>query len=255
MLISVDVGNTAVSVGAFKGQRLCATWRLSPEVNRTADEYSLLMLGMMEQARIAATDVDAAVIGSVVHGLDATFDEVCRQCFNVQPLVAGTGAKTGLRVRYDPPREVGVDRVADAVAAIRLYGAPLIIVDLGTATVFDAINSDGDYLGGAIAPGLTLGAEALFQKAAKLYRVEIERPENAVGRNTVTALQSGLIYGHICLIEGMVARFKAELGMEATVVATGGHGKLIASESEVIDEVNEELTLVGLRMIYELNRG
>ena len=255
MLLAIDIGNTAASMGVFDNEHVRSTWRFAPDVSRTADEYGVLMLTLLERRGLEPTAVDAAVIGSVVHGLEATFEEACQRYFKTQPLVVGMGVRTGLRILYDSPREVGVDRVADAVAAIHLYGTPLIVVDLGTATVFDAISKEGDYLGGAIAPGLVLGAEVLFEKAAKLYRVEMERPPAVIGRNTVAALQAGIIHGHVCLVEGMVARFNQELGAEAKVVATGGYGGLIASQTKAIDEVNEDLTLIGLRMIYELNRG
>jgi type III pantothenate kinase len=182
------------------------------------------------------------------------FDQVCRRYFDVRPLMVGTGVRTGLRILYDSPREVGADRVADAVAAIHMYGPPLILVDLGTAAVFDAISKEGDYLGGAIAPGLTIAAEALFRRAAKLYRVELARPKTAIGRNTVAAVQSGLIFGYVGLVEGIVARFKEELGGNAKVVATGGWAELLALETTVIDVVDPNLTLTGLRIIYELNR-
>ena len=255
MLLAIDVGNTTVTLGLFAGGQLQATWRFAPDVGRSLDEYGILMMNLLENRGFETKVVQEAVIGSVVHGLDATLAEACRRYFNTRPLTVGTGVKTGLRILYDSPREVGVDRVADAVAAIKLYGpAPLIVVDLGTATVFDAISGEGDYLGGAIAPGLVVGADALVQRADRLYRVELEPPPTAIGRNTVSALQAGIVYGHVALIEGMVARFKAELGNGAQVVATGGYAELLARLTKVIDHVNPDLTLVGLRLIYELNR-
>ena len=255
MLLAIDVGNTAVSIGVFDNGGVRSTWRLSPQVGRTADEYGVLILTLLERGGLDSSAVDSAVIGSVIHGMDTTFEEACQRYLKVRALVVGTGVRTGLRILYDSPREVGVDRVADAVAAIKLYGAPLIVVDLGTATVFDAISEEGDYLGGAISPGLVLGAEVLFERAAKLYRVEMDRPSAVIGRTTVAAMQSGIVHGHVCLVEGMVERFKKELGLKAKVIATGGYGELIASQTKVIDSVNEDLTLIGLQMIYELNRS
>ncbi len=254
MLLAIDAGNTNVTVGVFEGERLRATWRLAPDPNRLADEYAVLMLNLLANQNLQGQDVNAAVICSVVPDLEVRLDDVCRRYFGVRPLLVGTGVKTGLRILYDSPRDVGADRVADAVAAVKLYGAPLIVVDLGTGTVFDAISKDGDYVGGAIAPGLGIAAEALFQRAARLYRVELARPELAIGQNTVAAVQSGVIYGFVGLVEGIVARFKAELGGEAKVVATGGWAELIAKETDVIDVVDPNLTLTGLRMIYEMNR-
>ncbi|MFQ6020233.1 MAG: type III pantothenate kinase, partial [Dehalococcoidia bacterium] len=226
----------------------------APDVGRTADEYGILMTSLLEHDGFEPEAVKEAVIGSVVFGLDSTFEEACRRYFKTRPLIIGTGVKTGLRILYDSPREVGVDRVADAVAAIKLYGPPLIVVDLGTATVFDAVTPEGDYFGGAISPGLVVGADALFQRAARLYRVDLEPPPSVIGRNTVAALQAGILFGHLSLIEGMVARFKAELGGEARVVATGGHAELMARLTKMIDYVNLELTLIGLRIIFDLNR-
>lgn len=255
MLLAIDVGNTNVTVGVFDDGSLRATWRFGTEVGRLADEYGVLALGLLGHEGLGAADIDSAVIGSVVPDLEPVFEGVCRRYFNVKPLVVGTGVRTGLRILYDSPRDVGVDRVADAVAAIQLYGKPLIIVDLGTATVFDAITREGDYAGGAIAPGLGIASEALFRRAAKLQRVELARPKTAIGPNTVAALQSGIVFGYVGLIEGLVARFKEELGADAKVVATGGYAELIAGETNAVDHVNVNLTLEGLRIIYGMNGG
>jgi type III pantothenate kinase len=252
----MDVGNTNVTVGAFEDSTLRATWRFSTDVGKLADEYGVLMSSLLQHEGITEEDVTEAVMGSVVPDLDPVFEAVCRRYFKVQPLVVGTGVRTGLRIVYDSPRDVGVDRVADAVAATHMYGPPpMIVVDLGTGTVFDAINGEGDYVGGAIAPGLGIAAEALFQRAAKLHRVELVRPKSAVGHNTVAAIQSGLVYGYVGMVEGIVARFKAELGPSTKVIGTGGWAQLIAQETDVIDEVNVDLTLHGLRLIFELNYG
>jgi len=254
MLLAIDIGNTSVSVGLFAGDRLEATWRFAPDVSRSADEYGILLMALMERSSFAAASVRDVVIGSVVHGLEGILEETCRRYFDVRALVVGAGVRTGLRILYDSPREVGVDRVADAVAAIKLYGPPLIVADLGTATVFDAITREGDYVGGAIAPGLMVGAEALFRRADRLHRVEMQPPPAVIGRNTEAALQAGIVYGHVSLLEGMVALFKAELGADAQVVATGGYAELLARLTKVIDHVNPDLTLRGLQIIYDLNR-
>ena len=254
MLLAIDIGNTNITLGVFQGEQVRATWRLAPDVNRLADEYGVLMISLLSQEGLGKSDIDAAVMSSVVPDLEPVFEQACARYFNVRPLVVGTGVRTGLRILYDSPRDVGADRVADAVAAIHLYGPPLIVVDLGTGTVFDAISKEGDYVGGAIAPGMAIAAEALFRRAAKLYRVELARPKTAIGRNTVAAVQSGLIFGYVGLVEGIVTRFKEELGGQAKVVATGGWAELIAAETSVIDVVDPNLTLTGLRILYELNR-
>ncbi|MGQ9571649.1 MAG: type III pantothenate kinase [Dehalococcoidia bacterium] len=254
MLLAIDVGNTNVTLGVFDGEKLRASWRLAPDVNRLADEYGVLMVSLLDHEGIASREIDAAVMASVVPDLEPVFEAVCHRYFGVRPLAVSAGVRTGLRILYDSPRDVGADRVADAVAAIRLYKPPLIVVDLGTATVFDAISKEGDYLGGAIAPGLAIAAEALFRRAARLYRVELAPPKSVIGRTTVAAVQAGVIYGYVGLVEGMVARFKEELGQEAKVVATGGWAEMMAAQTPVIDVVDPNLTLKGLRFIYEMNR-
>ncbi len=253
MLLAIDIGNTNITLGIFQGDQLRATWRLAPDVNRLADEYGVLMVNLLGHEGLSKEDLDAAVMCSVVPDLEPVFEQVCRRYFDVTPLVVGAGVRTGLRILYDSPRDVGADRVADAVAAIHLYGTPLILVDLGTGAVFNAISKEGDYVGGAIAPGLGIAAEALFRRAARLYRVELARPKSAIGRNTVAAIQSGLIFGYVGLVEGMVARFKQELGGEAKVVATGGYAELLAPETSAIDVIDPNLTLTGLRLIFEMN--
>lgn len=256
MLLAVDVGNTTVTLGVFESETLRATWRFSTDVGKLSDEYGVLMRGLLSHEGIGSDEINDAVMGSVVPDLDPVFEEVCSRYFQVRPLVLATGVRTGLRIVYDTPRDVGVDRVADAVAALHLYGPPpMVIVDMGTGTVFDGINKEGDYVGGAIAPGLGIAAEALFQRAAKLHRVELTRPKSAVGSNTVAAIQSGLVFGYVGLVEGIVTRFKEELGAETKVIGTGGYADLIARETDAIDTVNKDLTLEGLRLIYEINRG
>lgn len=254
MLLAIDVGNTTVTLGVFRDGVLSATWRFETDVGKFADEYGVLMLNLLKHEGISDSDIDEAVMACVVPDLEHVFLNVCARYFDAKALVVSAGIKTGLRILYDSPRDVGADRVADAVAAIHKYGAPLIIVDLGTATVFDAISKDGDYLGGALAPGLGIASEALFQRAARLYRVELSRPAHAIGRNTIAAMQSGILFGYVGLVEGVVKRMKDELGEGVTVIGTGGFAQTIADETNVIDKVDADLTLDGLRLIHERNR-
>jgi len=252
MLLALDIGNTNVTIGVFDGPELCATWRIATDVERLPDEYAVIMLGLLRNEGIDRAAVTEAIMASVVPDLAPVFEQLCRRYFGTEPVIVGTGTKTGVRVVYDNPREVGADRIVDVVAALELYGPPpLVIVDFGTATVFDAVSAEGDYLGGAIAPGIGIASEALFERAAKLYRVELERPKTAIGKNTVGAIQSGTLFGYVGLIEGMVARFKKELGGSARVIATGGWAHLLAKETQVFDAVDENLTLTGLRIIHD----
>jgi len=254
VLLTLDVGNTNVTIGIFDGDQVVATWRIATDMERLADEYAVLLLGLLRTADVEVGAIDQAVMASVVPDLAPIFEQLCERYFGVTPLVVGTGTRTGIRVLYDNPREVGADRIVDVVAALHLYGPPpLIIVDFGTATVFDAVSADGEYLGGAIAPGIGIASEALFERAAKLYRVELERPKTAIGKNTVASIQSGTLYGYVGLIEGMVARFKRELGSQARVIATGGWANLLAKETHVFDAVDLNLTLTGLRLVHEMN--
>ena len=255
MLLVIDVGNTTITIGLFEGDELRATWRIATDHQRLADEYAVILMGLLNVRGIKAEAVDGAALVSVVPDLVPVFETLFQEHLKVSPLVVGTGTRTGVRILYDSPRDVGADRIADVVAAVKRYGPPpLIIVDLGTALVFDAVSKDGDYLGGALAPGIHIAAEALTNRAAKLYPVELTRPPSAIGKNTVNALQSGLLFGYVGLIEGMVARFKQELGGAATVIGTGGWAEMIARETDVFDEVDPDLTLHGVRLIYEANR-
>lgn len=254
MLIAFDVGNTNVTIGVFDADRIRATWRLATDIERLADEYAVMMLGLLRAEEIPVECITEGVMASVVPDLAPVFEQLCRRYFSVEPLIVGTGTRTGVRILYDNPRDVGADRIVDVVAAMQLYGPPpLIIVDFGTATVFDAVSADGDYLGGALAPGIGIASEALFERAAKLYRVELERPKSAIGKNTIAAIQSGTLFGYVGLIEGMVARFKTELGGTARVIATGGWAQRLARETMVFDAVDENLTLTGLRLIHDMN--
>lgn len=254
MLLALDVGNTNVTIGVFEGEQIRATWRLAADIERLADEYGVTMLGLLRAEDIDPAEIRQAIMASVVPDLTEVFEGLCQRYFHISPLVVGTGTRTGVRILYESPREVGADRIVDVVAALHQYGPPpLIIVDFGTATVFDAVSAEGDYLGGAIAPGIGISSEALFERAAKLYRVDFERPKTAIGRNTVGAIQSGWIFGYVGLIEGMVARFRKELGGRAKVIATGGWAERLSKETRVFDAIDPNLTLTGLRLVHEMH--
>jgi type III pantothenate kinase len=255
MLLAIDIGNTNIAVGVFEGEKLRATWRLGTDVHKLADEYAALMFNLLTLKDLSFSDIDEAIISSSVPPLVTTFEELCTHYFQATPLVVGSGIKTGVRIAIDNPREVGPDRVVNVVAAHRLHDGPLIVVDFGTATTFDAVSSDGDYLGGAIAPGIGIAAEALFERAAKLPRVELARPKTAIGKNSVTAMQSGIIFGYVGLIEGIIVRMRKELGGTVHVLATGGLAEIIAEETDMIDAIEPDLTLLGLRWIRDLNSG
>ncbi|MBM3149685.1 MAG: type III pantothenate kinase [Chloroflexi bacterium] len=254
MLFAADIGNTNITVGVFDGQKLKATWRIATGVHRMPDEYAILILNLLENQGLKSSQITAAVICSVVPPLVGGFEELFRRYLKITPLVVGAGVKTGVRICMDNPREVGADRIVNAVAAHHLYGGPVIVIDLGTATTFDVVSAEGDYVGGSIAPGIAIATEALFTRTAVLPRVELIHPKKAIGRSTVAAMQSGIVYGYVGLIEGLVARIRKELGAKAKVVATGGFAELLASETSVIEVVNPDITLIGLRLIYEMNQ-
>lgn len=255
MLLTIDIGNTNVTLGVFDGSQLLTTLRLATDSRRMADEYGLMLTGLLRLRGVEPEEITEACLCSVVPPLTLTFDQVCHSYFKVTPLTVSTGVRTGLRILYDNPRDVGADRIVDAVAAIELYHPPpLIVVDFGTATVFDAISREGDYLGGAIAPGINVAAEALFLNTSQLRRVELVAPKSVIGHNTTTAIQSGLVLGYADMVTGMVRRFKREIGQDARVVGTGGLAGIISRETEVFDEINPDLTLIGLRLIYQMNQ-
>lgn len=253
MLLAIDVGNTNITLGLYEGETLGPRWRLATMHERMPDEYGIQLIGLLNHAGIKPGAVTAVALASVVPPLTRTWIQVCQTFINAEPLVVEAGVKTGVRVRYDDPKQVGADRIVDAAAAQKLYGGPACIVDFGTATTFDAIGQGGDYLGGAIAPGIGIAADALFHRTAKLPRVEIARPPSAIGRNTVHAIQSGLLFGYVGLVEGMVARFREELGPEMKVIGTGGLAEIIAQETESIQIIAPWLTLDGLKIVYEMN--
>ncbi|MGD2103702.1 MAG: type III pantothenate kinase [Anaerolineae bacterium] len=254
MLLTVDIGNTNITFGLYEGEALGPRWRIRTIHEKTPDEYGVLMVQLFSHQGYEPEDVSGVIIASVVPPLAQAFQEVSQRYIGSEPLLVDAGVRTGVRIRYDDPRQVGADRVVDAAAVKALYGVPACVVDFGTGTTFDAVSADGDYLGGAIAPGIGIAAQALFERTAKLPRVELSRPPSAIGRNTPHAMQSGLLFGYVGLVEGMVTRFKDELGPETRVVATGGLAGVIAEETEVIDVVDPWLTLHGLRIIHQLNK-
>jgi type III pantothenate kinase len=254
MLLAIDIGNTNVALGVFEGETLRATWTVATDIDKTADEYAVLLLNLLPREGLNLSDIDHVSIACVVPPLLTIFEELSQRYFKISPLVVGPGVKTGVRICTDNPREVGADRVANAAAAHHLYSGPMILIDFGTATTLDVLSKEGDYLGGAIAPGILIAAEALFERASKLPRVELVPPEHAIGKNTVTTMQSGIIFGYVGLIESLVKRMNRELGQQAYVVATGGLAKIIAGQTKVVNTVNMHLTLIGLRLIHELNR-
>ncbi len=253
MLCTIDIGNTNITLGLYDGDRLGPRWRLATSHERMPDEYGILIVNLIRHAGIDVKDVKSIAMASVVPPLTGTFEQACRQYLGHKPLVVDGETKTGIRVKYEDPKQVGADRIVDAAAVHKLYGGPACVVDFGTATTFDAISAEGDYLGGAIAPGIGIAADALFQRTAKLPRVDLSRPPAAIGRNTVHSLQSGLLFGYVGLVEGMVGRFRAEMGSGMKVIGTGGLAELISQETGVIDILAPWLTLDGLRIIFELN--
>ena len=253
MLLTIDIGNTNLTLGLYDGEVLGPRWRLATDHEKMPDEYGLQLVGLLAHASLSAKDVSGICLASVVPPLTGKVMQACRQYLGQDPLVVDAGVKTGVRIRYEDPRAVGADRIADAAAVQRLYGGPACVVDFGTATTFDGISKEGDYLGGAIAPGINIASEALFLRTAKLPRVDLQRPPTAIGRNTVHAMQSGLLFGYVALVEGMVVRFRSELGPEMKVIATGGLAEVIAAETKVLQIVAPWLTLEGLRIIWYLN--
>lgn len=253
MIFVLDVGNTNAVLGVFKDGELCQHWRMETDRHKTEDEYGMLVKQLLEHEGIAFHDIQGIIISSVVPPIMFALERMCEKYFNIKPLVVGPGIKTGLNIKYENPREVGADRIVNAVAGIQLYESPLIIVDFGTATTYCYIDENKQYMGGVITPGIMISAEALYTRAAKLPRIEITRPSSVIGKNTVSAMQSGILYGYVGQVEGIVRRMKAEAKQEPTVIATGGLAKLIAEESNVIDTVDPFLTLKGLYMLYERN--
>lgn len=253
MLIAIDVGNTQTVMGLFVGEELVDSWRLSTVRDRTADEYRLFLAGLLRQDGHHLEEVDGVALSSVVPSAKQAMIEVAESLVQGPVVVVGPGVKTGLPINIDNPREVGADRVVNSVAAAAKYGAPVVIVDFGTATNMDVVDASGAYVGGSIAPGLEISQSALIAATAALHRVEITPPRSPIGKNTVEAIQSGLLYGHVGLVDGIVARIVEEMGERPQVVATGGLASTIVPHCRTVDRIDDTLTLDGLRMIYDMN--
>lgn len=255
MILAIDVGNTNIVLGVFKGRQLLTHWRLSSSKDNSEDEYGIMLLNLFKHAKLDYRDITGIIISSVVPNKMYSLELMCRKYFGIKPLVVGPGIKTGINIRYDNPKEVGADRIVNAVAGYEIYGGPLIIIDFGTATTYCVISDKGEYIGGCIAPGIRISTDALFEHAAKLPRVELVKPPQVICKNTVSSMQAGIIYGYVGQVDYIVRKIKQELGApHAKVIATGGLAKMIAEESELVDETNELLTLEGLRIIYERNQ-
>jgi len=255
MLLVGDVGNTQTVLGLYDGDDLVHDFRIESTPNRTLDELHVLLRSLVDVAEVSRDEIEAAIIASVVPAVTETMQRAVSLAFGVEALVVGPGIKTGMSILYENPREVGADRIVNAVAAYDIVDGAVIVVDFGTATTFDVVSAKGEYLGGVIAPGIRISADALFARAAKLPRVEVAKPPKVIGRNTIHSMQSGIVYGYVGLVDGMVERIREELGIETAVIATGGLARLVEPESRVIERVEEFLTLDGLRLLYQRNRA
>ncbi len=255
MLLAIDVGNTNTVLGLYDGAQLVHDFRIETAKGRTIDEHHVLLANLVQLAGVPRSEVTASILASVVPSVTDVIVEAVDRAFDHDVLVIRPGVKTGMRLLYENPREVGADRIVNAVAAFERVKGAVIVVDFGTATTFDCISAQGEYLGGAIAPGMEISAGALFSRAARLFRAEIARPPKAIGRNTAHSMQSGIVYGYVGLVDGLVARLREEMGGEVRVIATGGLARLIEPDSESIEDVDEFLTLDGLRLLYELNQS
>ncbi len=253
MLLAIDVGNTNTVLGLYDGDDLVHDWRLRTVVDHTVDEYGMLIYNLYKNSKVSPKAIKAIIISCVVPPMLHILEPLCKKYFNIKPMIVGPGIKTGMPIHYDNPREVGADRIVNAVAAFERYKGDIIIVDFGTATTFDYVSAKGEYMGGCICPGIMISSEALFQKAAKLPRIEIIRPKTVVGKDTVSSMQAGILYGYAGLVDGLVERIKGEVKSDPKVIATGGLAKIIASETKSIHVVDDMLTLEGLRIIYKRN--
>ncbi len=254
MILVIDVGNTHTVVGVYKEEKLLGHWRISTDLDKTEDEYGMLVKNLLSNSNLSLSDIKSVVISCVIPPVSWILKKMSIDYFKVSALVVGPGIKTGICIKTDNPKEVGADRIVNAIAAYKLYGGPVIIVDFGTAITFCAVDKEGVYLGGAIAPGLEISAEALFEKTAKLPKIELIKPKHSIGSNTITAMQSGMFFGYLGLTNELIKRFKRKLGEDSVVVATGGQAELIGNESKLIDKINPLLTIEGLRLIYEINK-
>lgn len=253
MLLVLDVGNTNTVIGVYRGDELVSNWRVLTRPEQTSDEYGVLLQNLYHSSKISPGEIKDAIVSCVVPPMVGVVDELCKKYFNLIPMHIEPGIKTGMSITYDNPREVGADRIVNAVAAYHKIKGPLIVVDFGTATTFDCVSRKGEYIGGVISPGLTTSSEALFQKASKLPKVELIRPNSVIGRNTIHSMQSGIIFGYVDLVDGIVRRISKEMKEEPYVIATGGLAGIIAKESTTISEVDGFLTLKGLKIIYDIN--
>ena len=254
MLLVFDVGNSNIVMGTYEGKKLLRHWRISTDRQKTGDEYGMLINSLFAYQNIRMEQVEAIIISSVVPPLMVPMIKMCERYFHIHPLVVGPGIKTGFRISYENPREIGADRIVNVAGAFEQYGGPLIVIDIGTATTFDVVAPNGDFLGGVIAPGLSSSADALFQRAARLPRIELVTPKRIISRNTVSGMQAGIIYGYVGQIDEIVRRMKKEMGYdEIRVIATGGYARMISRESKTIDKIDHFLTLTGLRVLYERN--
>lgn len=254
MLLVIDVGNTNTVLGLYDGDDLVHDWRIRTVVDHTVDEYGMLIYNLYKNSKVSPRAINAIIISCVVPPMLHILEPLCKKYFHIKPLIVGPGIKTGMPIFYDNPREVGADRIVNAIAAFEKYGGDIIVVDFGTATTFDYVSAKGEYMGGCICPGIMISSEALFQKAAKLPRIEIIRPKMVVGKDTVSSMQAGILYGYAGLVDGLVERIKAEVKSDPRVVATGGLAKIIAAATKSIQVVDDMLTLEGLRIIYKRNR-
>lgn len=254
MLLALNVNNTRIKVGMFRDAELVVHWLIATDRDKTDDEYAIVLRGLFEYSGLEFAQVDAVAISSVVPPLTDVFERMCRRYFGVSPLMVGPGIRTGMRILYENPKEVGADRICNAIAVYEKYGGPAIVVDFGTATTFTAVSADGDFIGGAIAPGIGISVDALAEHTAQLPRVELVKPKTVIGRSTVSAMQSGIIYGFVGQVEEIITRMRQELGGRVVTVATGGWAELIAGECRSIDHLDPMLTLDGLRIIHERNR-
>lgn len=253
MVLAFDVGNSNIKCGIFKNSELINSWRMTTSLDRTADEYGITIISIFRHIQLNSKDVRGVIISSVIPSINYTLEHMCATYFELKPLFVSPGIKTGMNIKYDNPKELGADRIVNAIAAYKIYGGPCIVVDFGTATTYGVVAANGDFLGGCISPGLKISTEALTRSAAKLPRVELVKPDTVICKNTVNAMQAGIIFGYVGQVDYIIRRMKKELGSDALVIATGGLSGLMAAETKAINEVNSLLTLKGLNYLYEKN--